>query len=297
MSETSTAEKVCVVSDIHLGFNKAQDAAFSAFLDLDENQDLDELILLGDVLDFWVADDKTIFGNMHSLLRKIQRLDCRKVLVIGNHDYILSGYIGDYIPDLQIVEDYTSQIGGKLYLFLHGHQFDRAFKLFRPLYLAGLLSALPDIQRWITNKAVSYSFTRWIWDKWLRYFVDRPKHKSFEEMVNEGYYNFFKLPKDEMADALIYGHTHIPQLTERKTKKGSVFWGNTGSWVEESEEVYNTTIFIDTKGPIICRYEWDPSSEELEELWRKNEYEPKSYLDAKVYRESDDFRTKLEKKR
>lgn len=293
----SSAENIGVVSDIHLGFSNAQVDAFSAFLDLPETRKLKKLILLGDILDFWVADDKTIFENVHHILWKIERLNCEKILVIGNHDYILSGYIGKYIPDLQIIESYTCEVGNKTYLFIHGHQFDRIFKLFRPLYIAGLLSVLPDIQRWITKKAVNYSFTRWIWDKLLKYLSDRPKYKTFEEMVKERYYRFVKIPSDATADALIYGHTHVPQLTEKEVEGRTYIWGNTGSWVKESEEVYNTSIFIDQTGPTICHYKYSPDTGELKSRWCRTHHEPRSYLDAQDYRDSMDFLSKIKQKR
>ena len=230
-------------------------------------------------------------------MRKIERLDCEKILVIGNHDYILSGYIGNYIPDLQILENYTCEVGSKTYLFIHGHQFDRIFKLFRPLYIAGFLSALPDVQRWITKKAVNNSFTRWIWDKLLKILSDRPKYKTFEEMVKERYYRFVKIPSDITADALIYGHTHVPQLTEQELKGRTYIWGNTGSWVKDTEEVYNTSIFIDSTGPTICRYKFSPDTGELKPCWCKTNHEPRSYLDAQEYRESMDFLSKIKQKR
>jgi UDP-2,3-diacylglucosamine pyrophosphatase LpxH len=74
----SSAENIGVVSDIHLGFSDAQVDAFSAFLDLPETRKLKKLILLGDILDFWVADDKTIFENVHHILRKIEVSTARK---------------------------------------------------------------------------------------------------------------------------------------------------------------------------------------------------------------------------
>ena len=287
-------ERVCVVSDTHLGFDRAKEATFSKFLDQDMVKEADELILLGDIVDHWVADDRVLFRSFYESIRKIDRLDCTKVYVIGNHDYVWHRYIGDYLPDLEVVEHYTCNVGDKMYLFVHGHQYDRLCKGFSMIDVANILSIIPDIQRSITKKAVKNAFTRWIWDKWLDKLTDRPKYLTIEEIIEKGYFNFLKLETDETADVLISGHTHIPQLVDFEKGGRKFKWGNTGSWVDEIELEHNTAIFIDESGPLLCQCEEDENGEL--KMWFMDWYEPKESKFTE-YSKTEDFQNKLTKKK
>ena len=286
-------KKVCVVSDVHLGFiNRNRERAFLDFITHQIPDDLDELILLGDIIDPWLADDQSLFKSFYEPIRMLERLDCRKIYVIGNHDYTVIKYLGEYLPDLEVVEYHTCEIDGTLCLFIHGHQYDRLFKIIPPRFTAPLLSMIPDLQRVITQKAVRYTFTRWIWDKWLAFLTDSPKYKTIEEVVWEDYYQFFPLPTEELAGITIFGHTHIPQLIEMK---GKYLWGNTGSWVGDANEPY-TAIFISPEGAEIAFYAWDPDKKRLIEKDRKHRYDPKEGMYS-AYREEKDFFEKLKTKR
>jgi UDP-2,3-diacylglucosamine pyrophosphatase LpxH len=249
--------KVCVVSDTHIGADNANTDAFSRFLDLIKGQNMDEMILLGDILDFWVADNKTIFERAYPILKKLEKLKTKIIYVVGNHDLTQFEYAGEYPPDLEITDKYTRRIGDKFYLFVHGHQFDSLMRGLRPFrrisLIAELLSAAPDIQRFITGKAVSHSITRELWCKIARYLVDRPKNLSFGELRKLGYYSHIELPSGKIADALVYGHTHVPEILHYR--EGIII--NSGSWVDEKEQVNNTSVFIDENGPAMYRYDPD----------------------------------------
>jgi len=265
-------DKVCVVSDIHLGFiNKSQERAFLDFITNHLPADLDELILLGDIIDPWVTDDQTILTSFYEPFRKLERLECRKVYVIGNHDYTATKYIGKYLPDLEVVEYHVCMIGGKICMFVHGHQYDQLFKWIPPRFTAPILSVIPDIQRAITQKSVRYTFTRWIWDNCLKSFFKNPKYKTIEELVWEDFYRFIPLPNGDYADINIFGHTHVPQLSSPQDK---FIWGNTGSWVGDAEEP-NSAIFISSDGPKIAFYEWNSEEKKLVEIDRVDQYDSK----------------------
>jgi hypothetical protein len=91
-----------VVSDVHLGVAAGNEAAFGAVLDICDRGD--RLVLLGDILDFWIhlegPDDleKTVVAQWRHLYRQIEALRRRGVTVdyvLGNHDmfvFILEAY-------------------------------------------------------------------------------------------------------------------------------------------------------------------------------------------------------------
>ncbi|WXG39233.1 MAG: hypothetical protein WED07_00100 [Candidatus Freyarchaeum deiterrae] len=108
----------------------------------------EKLIMLGDVMELWDSTDRGVELCSRPIFNILEKLNCEKIYILGNHDYDLKPYIGTYPSGktkLRIVEelyptqdqDYpltgekrkvsTLKIGDKDYLFIHGYQFDRIF--------------------------------------------------------------------------------------------------------------------------------------------------------------------------
>ena len=51
--------RTVVVSDVHLGYKRSDAVAFDRFLDTLLAQRPDQLVLLGDIFDFWRRSDAT----------------------------------------------------------------------------------------------------------------------------------------------------------------------------------------------------------------------------------------------
>ena len=111
----------------------------------------DKLILNGDIMELWDATDRAIDYSSKPILDLLQKLNCEKIYLLGNHDYDLRPLTGVYPSGeqiLNIVEEYypfqseeaekregkkvlTLSKGDRDYLFIHGYQFDRIFR-FQP---------------------------------------------------------------------------------------------------------------------------------------------------------------------
>ena len=183
------------------------------------------------------------------------------------------------------------QVGDRRYFFLHGHQFDRFFLSLWPLsrlptlmasannalkgftppggwglsiiflallvlrlltpwpswpplwtvYVAGILS-IPRVFTYLQTP---------FWHRFGRYLSNRPKHMDIEEMVTKGYYD--KRKDTITADAVVYGHTHVPEICGPEIAKtlGKTLI-NTGSWVSEDKPTMkNTVVVIDEKGAML----------------------------------------------
>lgn len=107
----------------------------------------DRLILLGDILELWEATDREVELSSRPIFNLLERLDCEKIYVLGNHDYDLLKMSGVYPSgeqQLNIITEYypsqndeqgksglqkasTLKMGDRDYLFLHGYQFDKSF--------------------------------------------------------------------------------------------------------------------------------------------------------------------------
>src|SRR5919199_4944418 len=94
--------KIIVTSDQHLGYEHSNVSDFTNFLDLMMSRnDVQSLILLGDLIDMWSRDVSGLFLCFSEITKKILDLrDSRKIdvyIVAGNHDYHLLNLQGkDY---------------------------------------------------------------------------------------------------------------------------------------------------------------------------------------------------------
>ncbi len=101
------------------------------------------LILLGDILELWDAENQNILLSSASVTDELSAVPARKIYVLGNHDNVLERASGVYpfgIPELEIVKwiypkgrEESGPIealssGDRSYLFVHGHQMDVHFR-------------------------------------------------------------------------------------------------------------------------------------------------------------------------
>jgi UDP-2,3-diacylglucosamine pyrophosphatase LpxH len=113
----------------------------------------DKLILNGDIFELWDTSDQSIQFASYSILSSISRLKCEKFYTIGNHDFAnaelaveeekkeqaFSNVYPWGLSNLNIVRDTypapkddlikTLKVGENHYLIVHGHQFNKSFRL------------------------------------------------------------------------------------------------------------------------------------------------------------------------
>jgi UDP-2,3-diacylglucosamine pyrophosphatase LpxH len=113
----------------------------------------DKLILNGDIFELWDTSDQSIQFASYSILSSISKLKCQKYYTIGNHDFAnaelaIEEEKGDTafsnvypwgLSDLNVLRDTyptpkddqvrTLQVGEDHYLIVHGHQFNKSFRL------------------------------------------------------------------------------------------------------------------------------------------------------------------------
>ena len=81
---------IIVVSDLHLGFDGSDKAAFIRFLGkLQSDPSVTDLVFLGDIVDMWRRDSSGVFLENHDVLDLIIELQkkMRVYYVAGNHDF------------------------------------------------------------------------------------------------------------------------------------------------------------------------------------------------------------------
>ena len=165
MSPRARKRKIVVLSDIHLGDRRSTlqkpEVVNALIKELNRGKKIDELILLGDILDLAFSSFRDVIDQARTFFRRISTLNVGKYIYVpGNHDYHiwllhiekrdviepiqneglpkLPDYMGQFLnkesffsevlPEdleekLQIrYPNYEFVINGMRYLFHHGHQ-------------------------------------------------------------------------------------------------------------------------------------------------------------------------------
>jgi UDP-2,3-diacylglucosamine pyrophosphatase LpxH len=237
------SKKCIVVSDLHLGIPESNKSKFMEFLD-DLGDDVERLILLGDVFDLWRRDPLGVMLDNTDVLEKLMSLEPRidVTFVVGNHDYHAFkfpeshfGHVFDLDPLLQR-HDLTLQYGDTTYHFIHGYQLEN--KIVGSLELYELFAdqlcmkgenvgrCADTIWNLVTAKADT-------WNKLKSRFgvkdkaalISRPPEERDLEKLPKYAKNLMGKGGPYEGGFVIYGHTHKPDVNM------DARIANSGSWV------------------------------------------------------------------
>jgi predicted phosphodiesterase len=111
--------KTLILSDLHIGDPRFSDSA--AVIKMLYEGEYDTLLLLGDIIDLWLADLKDIiFLPLFTVLNDIALIK-HTVWVIGNHDSDVE-LTPSIAPNIQMVNRYEINEAGVRVLCIHGNQ-------------------------------------------------------------------------------------------------------------------------------------------------------------------------------
>lgn len=228
---------ILAISDLHLGYERSNRQEFLNFLDYHGSAEIDHLVLLGDVFDFWRRNNAQVIQENEEIMEKINDLNAKNIhYVAGNHDY--------YVLDLQnrydleypgIVTKYLRlEDGGESFFFIHGYE------------LEALLWEFPCSMKMYEkfsnemcfNQNETGGFFSKIWDlkgivgeksRFIKDMNKEPHKRDNIKKVDEFATSTGKYPLLGMKpyETLIFGHTHRPFIDYDKKV------ANTGSWVDE----------------------------------------------------------------
>jgi len=239
--------KVVVTSDQHIGYANSDKASFKQFLtQLQQDQTVTDLVLLGDVVDMWRRDASGLFIENWDILEIIMALK-RKMnvyYVAGNHDYHVLQLLNHNYP-FTFLKDLTLNDGSWTYKFLHGWEFD-------PEQEPPIMEALCRVMSDDVGNFESGAWTA-ITRDWndFKYFLT--SIAPFEKRrIREKTERLQMIPElrlqstvDQIAkracatvrpgEILVFGHTHKPFMN---TGENVV---NSGSWVTDAP-IHNTYV-------------------------------------------------------
>ncbi len=252
---------IIAVSDVHLGCKESKRDDFKEFIDERVNgTDIDYLVLLGDIMDFWRKTNVEIAYENQDILVKLQNMktltgDQIKVYYLaGNHDYSilkLKDRYPEYYP-LDVRKFIRLKSGESNYYFIHGYELEVLASL-EPLTIEAY-EALSE--RLCYMEDVFGGFISQLWP--IFYTIARKGHRVFDikktiiKKPEERKENISAVRKFALSEVkniflgmrkgeqLVFGHTHKPFLTK---DDAGISVANTGSWVEEAGK-QNTYIEI-----------------------------------------------------
>ena len=255
-------KKIFVISDLHMGDGGPRDNfavgqrkdEFIGFLDYVKQND-GELLILGDLFEFWQASLGSVLVKRLPYIDKLANMDFK--FVVGNHDADLKALIGSSILGHQFFDQmrpsFDRVIGGKKFMFMHGHEVDVFNKDDNPGWgrilaiFAGIFedrNGSPMLSEGVTVEEVLNGFGEnmlrfWNWlvnkmKKGLKKGDSTSPKKELTPSQNperaEEMLKLYKKDKTEKGyDIAIVGHTH-------KAGKYENWYFNSGSWVGENNE-------------------------------------------------------------
>ena len=180
---------IVAISDIHLGYEKCNVEMFQKFIEeylLVE--DIEQLILLGDIIDFWRRSSLGVIMENLEILQKLSSIKTEKYYVIGNHNFSFSELI-DYSMalDFTFVPELSLKNGDRTFTFIHGYQleFEEILPFYEQIceYLCGtgdkLGKKLSELWNWY-EKRVKKKSSQKFFDRLLG-----KEEKYFDERIEE----------------------------------------------------------------------------------------------------------------
>lgn len=226
--------KTLVFSDVHL--NVAEDgrdtmAAFISFLRGIDPREVNRIVIVGDLFDFWFEYNHVIFSGYFDVLRALADLRDAGVemhFAVGNHDFWAGRFLKDQLGIVIHDRPFILPFGTQQVLFTHGDGInpnDTAYRVYK------------RFARWKPVVAF-FSLIHPDWAMGLAQWVSRGSRKMFQaEDLSTGsevrpLQDFAKRRLAAgAADVVVCGHSHNPVIEEYPTPDGKGLYINSGDWL------------------------------------------------------------------
>jgi UDP-2,3-diacylglucosamine pyrophosphatase LpxH len=188
---------ICCASDFHIGYEGTNYKKLLEFFKVMEN-DVDKLILCGDILDLWRSSIDEIRSNsktrpvFEGLKSLAERMDI--TYIWGNHDYNISKKWKEANDLFTITDEFKK---GNMY-FCHGWRFDLQQRFGYWLY-GWLVDYFPKLYQIFFKKP----------------FEIKNKEEEYNLLSQKIHAEAREFIKSEKLDYLFMGHTHSPKASSK----------------------------------------------------------------------------------
>jgi UDP-2,3-diacylglucosamine hydrolase len=219
--------RVIFIADSHLkGLDDPNQKTLCAFLDgLDQ---VDRLIILGDLFEFWTGFNDVVYYHYFPVLTRLFALREKGTEIIymeGNHDFFMGPFFTEVLGAEVHGDSLELDLDGNRFLLAHGDTVDKNIRyrfwraVSRSVLFRALYRALPPSLVW---KAAGFL------SKKSRIYHERAlnieaHHRTFAyRRIREGF------------DGVILAHTHIARLEKQEAEGRPGIFANPGSWMDGS---------------------------------------------------------------
>jgi len=241
--------RIVVISDVHIGYEHSDVAAFETFIDSLLSARPDKVILLGDIFDFWRCSDVDLLVQNQNIVEKLMQLPLS--YVCGNHDYSMLKLSRRFpqSPPFEVQVSLTLQNQTSRFILRHGYELE----VFTSMEPVGLESYEAFSEAMCHAGWIGGAIASWVWT-----FVELVRGR-LTDAIRDLLMSAAKTPAEKRSrlqkvdvlakspsrgillgllpsDVLIFGHTHRPFVDARTA--------NAGSWVMTKEKKEHSYIEI-----------------------------------------------------
>ena len=214
--------KRLIISDLHLGSFHAKEQQLLTFLT--NNNDFDELILAGDIIDFIIIP--TFTEQTAKLFEFVSNFTGKVIYIVGNHDIPFKSCIGTEIFDIKFVDAWEFEENDKKFRIEHGDRYETGI-----IHRKSLMKIIMVVQDML-GRLFKWNLSAW----WQHLFDNRRKAKRIWDI----------LQWNEDADVFIMGHNHEPEVLIWVNEEEEIkTYVNSGDWTEHC--TYVTVIDGETR--------------------------------------------------
>ena len=224
---TKTGYRTVWISDTHLGTRGCHAQALVDFLDTHE---CEYLYLVGDIIDFWSIKRTPHWAQLHSdVIRKVlskARAGTLVTLIPGNHDEYLRRFCDLQLGNIMVTREAVHRMAdGRLFLVVHGDEFDTVTRCHRWLAVTGDVGydILLVLNRWFNRVRRALQLPYWSLSAYVK---DRVKRAVSFITAFEAALAHEATRRD--LQGVICGHIHRAEMREI----AGILYCNTGDWVE-----------------------------------------------------------------
>jgi UDP-2,3-diacylglucosamine pyrophosphatase LpxH len=248
------------LSDLHLG---TRECRAERILDFLHSVDMEQLYLVGDVIDLWALRSGIYWPQSHNnVLRTIlgkAKQGTRVFYVPGNHDSLLREFCGHSFGNVEFHREIVHVTArGLRMLVLHGDEFDGAVKCSRWSSFLGthLYDVSLRIGYHLNRVRQAMGFRHWSLVTWLKGRVGNVLRyvAEFERAAAH-------TVRRRGLDGVICGHIHRPEV---QTLDG-VLYCNDGDWVE------HCTALVEDRSGELELWDWSEPRRVVERLHHRRD--------------------------
>ncbi len=218
-----------ILSDVHLGTYGCHAQELAHYL---RSIKPDTLVLNGDIIDGWQFNKRYWPAAHNQVILEIMRLlteGTRVYYITGNHDEMLRRFSDTRLANFTLTDKLILELDGKKAWIFHGDVFDLSVNTSK--WLAKIAGKSYDYLI-LLNRLINWGLNR----------IGREK-VSISKKIKGGVKQAVKYIADfeqiaarhaikQGYDYVICGHIHQPSNRKIETENGSVWYLNSGDWVE-----------------------------------------------------------------